>query len=86
MVLEFLSSYSALAKVRDHFPGTGMTFDILERALIKNEVGGPLSDIIQLLLKTIFRLQEGENQVMSKDEAATAAAAAAGESPKALIE
>jgi hypothetical protein len=70
MILEFLSSYSALCKVKDCFP-SGLSYDGLERALTVNEIAGPFSDLLQLLLKTIFRLQEGENQEISKDEAAT---------------
>ncbi|ODM98981.1 Bromodomain adjacent to zinc finger domain protein 1A [Orchesella cincta] len=70
MLLEFLHCYSSTLKVRDCFP-SGVTFDILERALTKNEVAGPFSDILQLLMKTIFRLQETENAEITEVETAT---------------
>lgn len=70
MVLEFMNHYSSTLKVRDCF-SSGMNFDILERALTKNEVAGPFSDILQLLIKTIFRLQEGENAAITEEETQT---------------
>jgi hypothetical protein len=64
MILEFMGSYSTFLKVRDCFP-SGLTMDILERALYKNEIAGPYSDILQLLLRAVFRLQEGEQAEIS---------------------
>lgn len=67
MALEFMTSYSSFLKVRDCFP-SGLTFDALERALTKNEIAGPFSDILQLLLRAVFRLQEGEQMEIAKEE------------------
>lgn len=67
MVMEFMSSYSAFLKVRDCFP-SGLTLDALERALSKSEIAGPFSDILQLLLRSVFRLQEGEQMEFAKED------------------
>lgn len=62
-ILEFLHSFPEVLSIRDKFP-QGVTMDILERALIMKEINGPLSDIIQVLLSTIFSLQmEEENDI-----------------------
>lgn len=60
-ILEFLHSFPEV--ISDKFP-YGITIDTLERALILKEVNGPLSDILQVLLGTVFSLQvEEENEV-----------------------
>lgn len=62
-VLEFIHSFPESLSISDKFP-YGLTMDILERALILKEVNGPLSDIIQVLLGTVFSLQiEEENEI-----------------------
>jgi len=62
-VLEFIHSFPEVLSISDKFP-YGLTMDILERALVLKEVNGPLSDIIQVLLGTIFSLQiEEENEI-----------------------
>lgn len=62
-VLEFIHSFPENLSISDKFP-YGLTMDLLERALILKEVNGPLSDIIQVLLGTIFTLQmEEENEL-----------------------
>lgn len=68
-VLEYFNCYSNILKVRDCF-SNGLTFDLLEKALVANEVAGPFSDMLQLLLRTIFRLQEVEQSEISHDTAA----------------
>lgn len=70
MVLEFMNCYTSTLKLRDCF-ASGISFDILERALTKTEVAGPFSDIVQLLMKTIFRLQEFENAEITEEETQT---------------
>lgn len=70
MILEFLNCYNSTLKVRDCFP-SGISFDILERALTKNEVAGPFSDILQLLIKAIFRLEEFENAEITEEDTQT---------------
>lgn len=62
-VLEFVTSFSELLSIKDKF-ANGLTMDLLERALLLKEVNGPLSDIFQVLLSTIFSHQiEEENEV-----------------------
>jgi bromodomain adjacent to zinc finger domain protein 1A len=62
-VLEFLHSFPEVLSISDKFP-YGITMDVLERALILKEVNGPLSDIFQVLLGTIFSLQiEEANEI-----------------------
>jgi bromodomain adjacent to zinc finger domain protein 1A len=62
-VFEFLHSFPEVLSIRDKFP-YGVTLEIMERALILKEVNGPLSDIIQVLLGTIFSMQiEEENEI-----------------------
>jgi bromodomain adjacent to zinc finger domain protein 1A len=62
-ILEFLHSFPEVLSISDKFP-YGITIEIFERALLMKEVNGPLSDIIQVLLGTIFTLQvEEENEM-----------------------
>ena len=64
-ILEFLHSFTEVLSISDKFP-YGINFETLERALILKEVNGPLSDIFQVLLATIFNLQieeEGETEI-----------------------
>ncbi|XP_055615742.1 bromodomain adjacent to zinc finger domain protein 1A [Toxorhynchites rutilus septentrionalis] len=62
-ILEFVTSFAELLSIKDKF-ANGLTIDLLERALLLKEVNGPLSDIFQVLLSTIFSLQlEEENEV-----------------------
>lgn len=62
-ILEFLHSFPEVLSISDKFP-YGITMDVLERALLLKEVNGPLSDIFQVLLGTIFSLQiEEENEI-----------------------
>lgn len=60
MVLEFVQTFSKLLSAKDFFP-TGLTIEILERALVEKEVAGPLVDIIQMFLVAIFNVQDQEN-------------------------
>ncbi|EEB13984.1 bromodomain adjacent to zinc finger protein domain 1, baz1, putative [Pediculus humanus corporis] len=67
MILEFFSSFRELLKVKDYFP-FGLKLETVERALVDIEIAGPLPDIIQLLLSTLFNLQEQEDdEVQSTD-------------------
>lgn len=62
-ILEFLHSFPEVLSISDKFP-YGITMEIFERALILKEVNGPLSDILQVLLGSIFSLQiEEENEI-----------------------
>lgn len=62
-ILEFLHSFTEVLSISDKFP-YGITIETLERALILKEVNGPLSDIFQVLLATIFNLQIEEDSEM----------------------
>jgi bromodomain adjacent to zinc finger domain protein 1A len=59
MVLEFFHCFGEELQLKDNFPA-GLTFDLLERAVFENEVSGPLSDIIQVLLSSLFEYQDAE--------------------------
>lgn len=62
-ILEFLHTFSELLSIKDKFP-QGVTMPVLERALIHKEANGPLSDILQVLLSSVFSLQiEEANEV-----------------------
>ncbi|KAF4527597.1 hypothetical protein B566_EDAN015151 [Ephemera danica] len=58
-VLEFLTSFRDILNVQNFFP-KGMTFELLERAVVEKELAGPMSDLLQLLLHNIFTMQEEE--------------------------
>lgn len=60
MVLEFIYSFSSSLEDKDKFRN-GINLDIMERALLCREVAGPLSDIVQVLLGSIFSLQIEES-------------------------
>ncbi|XP_055601422.1 bromodomain adjacent to zinc finger domain protein 1A [Uranotaenia lowii] len=65
-VLEFMTSFAELLSIKDKF-AHGLTIDLLERALVLREVNGPLSDIFQVLLSTLFSHQiEEENEIAVK--------------------
>jgi len=55
-ILEFMYSFSDLLSIHDKYPD-GIKIEILERAFLLREAYGPLNDIIQVLLSTIFSLQ-----------------------------
>jgi len=59
MVLEFFLCFGEELQLKDAFPG-GLTFELLERAVVENEVSGPLSDILQALLSSLFEFQDAE--------------------------
>jgi len=59
MVLEFFLAFGEELQLKDAFPA-GLTFELLERAVIENEVSGPLSDILQVLLSSLFEYQDAE--------------------------
>ncbi|XP_046463980.1 bromodomain adjacent to zinc finger domain protein 1A-like isoform X2 [Daphnia pulex] len=61
MVLEFFLGFGEELQLKDAFPG-GLTFELLERAVVENEVSGPLSDILQTLLSSLFEFQDAESE------------------------
>ncbi|RZF44989.1 hypothetical protein LSTR_LSTR001950 [Laodelphax striatellus] len=64
-MLEFFNSFNNVVNVRDFFSG-GITFELLERALVEKEVAGPLSDVIHVLLATLFELQDQDEDYDDK--------------------
>lgn len=70
-ILEFMTSFAELLSIKDKF-SNGLSMDLLERALLLKEVNGPLSDIFQVLLSTIFSHQvEEENEVYVRYDTAS---------------
>lgn len=70
MVLEFFLAFGEELQLKDAFPG-GLTFELLERAVIENEVSGPLSDILQVLLKSLFDFQDTEAEEVKEAHSTT---------------
>lgn len=70
-ILEFMTSFAELLSIKDKF-SNGLSMDLMERALLLKEVNGPLSDIFQVLLSTIFSHQvEEENEVYIRYDTAS---------------
>lgn len=67
MVLEFFLAFGEELQLKDAFPG-GLTFELLERAVVENEVSGPLSDILQILLTSLFEFQEAESEEVKESQ------------------
>ena len=72
MVLEFFLAFGEELQLKDAFPG-GLTFELLERAVIENEVSGPLSDILQVLLSSLFEFQDAESEEVKEAQSTTTA-------------
>ncbi|KAL3285826.1 hypothetical protein HHI36_000348 [Cryptolaemus montrouzieri] len=64
MIMEFIKSFEKLLKAKNFFQ-SGVTIDMMERALLEEEVAGPLVDLLHMLLSAIFRLQDEESQEYS---------------------
>lgn len=64
MVQEFIYSYTDILEDKDKFRN-GIDLNIMERALLTREVAGPLSDIMQVLLGSIFSFQIEELNEMN---------------------
>ena len=57
-LLQFFDSFAEVLEVKDSFGNNGISFDILERALIdRDSVGGPLYEVLSFLLASLFDLQ-----------------------------
>ena len=72
MILEFFLCFGEELQLKDAFPG-GLTFELLERALVENEVSGPLSDILQVLLSSLFEFQDAEAEEVKEAHSDTPA-------------
>ena len=57
-LLQFFDSFAEVLEVKDSFGNNGISFDILESALIdRDAVGGPLYEVLSFLLASLFDLQ-----------------------------
>ena len=69
-LLEFFHGFSDLLETRDSFPN-GVTFEILENALVKTDMkgrGGALLDVLSFLLGAYFDLQNEEDEEIKVDK------------------
>ncbi|XP_076283321.1 ATP-dependent chromatin assembly factor large subunit isoform X3 [Lasioglossum baleicum] len=70
MILEFLEFFNEELEVNSYFSG-GFTLDLLEKALLAKEASGPWSDLLQLLLSSIFKFQsDEEDEIRASDTVA----------------
>lgn len=60
MIQEFIYSFTNILEDKDKFR-SGIDLCLMERALLTREVAGPLSDILQVLLGSIFAFQIEES-------------------------
>lgn len=60
MIQDIISLYTAILDGKKKFPN-GIHIELLERALLRRELAGPLSDILQMLLGSIFSFETGEH-------------------------
>ncbi|KZC06179.1 Bromodomain adjacent to zinc finger domain protein 1A [Dufourea novaeangliae] len=67
MILEFLEFFKEELEVSAYFPN-GFTLDLLEKAVLTKEASGPWSDLLQLLLSSIFKYQsDEEDEIQASD-------------------
>lgn len=66
MIQEIIYSYTTILEDKDKFR-TGINLSLMERALLCHEVAGPLSDILQVLLGSIFSFQIEEHNEISME-------------------
>uniref|UniRef100_A0A2P2HYB3 Bromodomain adjacent to zinc finger domain protein 1A n=1 Tax=Hirondellea gigas TaxID=1518452 RepID=A0A2P2HYB3_9CRUS len=71
-LLEFLHSFSEVLELTDVYP-YGISFEMLENALVTKEVAGVFNDVVQLLLGAVFNLQEEEDDEITADTTIDAA-------------
>ena len=61
-LLEFFHAFADLMEIYDDFQN-GVTFELLEDALVASETpGGPLFQILKFMLEVLFELQDGEDE------------------------
>ncbi|XP_044127439.1 bromodomain adjacent to zinc finger domain protein 1A isoform X2 [Bufo gargarizans] len=67
MVLEFLYAFGDLFDLKDEFP-EGMTFEILEEALVGSDPEGPLCELLFFFLSAIFQALAEEEEDVANDQ------------------
>ncbi|KAM8921713.1 bromodomain adjacent to zinc finger domain protein 1A isoform 5-T5 [Pelodytes ibericus] len=67
MVLEFLHAFGELFDLKDEFP-EGVTFEMLEEALVSSDPDGPLCELLFFFLTAIFQAMTEEEEEVAKDQ------------------
>lgn len=67
MILNFSRFFHDELEVKTWFPN-GVTLELLEQAVLKEEIAGPYSDLIHLLLANVFRCQAEEDGEINENE------------------
>ncbi|XP_073465240.1 bromodomain adjacent to zinc finger domain protein 1A [Aquarana catesbeiana] len=67
MVSEFLHAFGDLFDLKDEFP-EGMSFDMLEDALVGSDPEGPLCELLFFFLSAIFQAMCEEEEEAAKDQ------------------
>ncbi|MEE6493198.1 hypothetical protein FKM82_016759 [Ascaphus truei] len=67
MVLEFLHAFGELFDLKDEFP-EGVTFEVLEEALVGTDTEGPLCELLFFFLTAIFQAMAEEEEEVAKDQ------------------
>ncbi|XP_050543474.1 bromodomain adjacent to zinc finger domain protein 1A-like isoform X2 [Daktulosphaira vitifoliae] len=63
MIYEFFQNFWSQLDAGSYFP-QGLSIELLEKCIVESEVAGPLNTLIQVLLTTIFDLEEDEEADM----------------------
>ncbi|XP_063803947.1 bromodomain adjacent to zinc finger domain protein 1A [Pseudophryne corroboree] len=67
MVLEFLYAFGELFDLKDEFPD-GITFEVLEEALVGSDPEGPLCELLFFFLSAIFQALAEEEEEVARDQ------------------
>ncbi|XP_056401374.1 bromodomain adjacent to zinc finger domain protein 1A [Hyla sarda] len=67
MVLEFLHAFGELFDLKDEFP-EGITFELLEEALVGSDPEGPLCELLFFFLSAIFQALAEEEEDVANDQ------------------
>ncbi|XP_069807471.1 bromodomain adjacent to zinc finger domain protein 1A [Dendropsophus ebraccatus] len=67
MVLEFLHAFGDLFDLKDEFP-EGLTFELLEEALVGSDPEGPLCELFFFFLSAIFQALAEEEEDVANDQ------------------
>ncbi|XP_050421554.1 bromodomain adjacent to zinc finger domain protein 1A isoform X2 [Adelges cooleyi] len=63
MIYEFFQNFWSQLDAGSYFP-QGLSIELLERCMVEQEIAGPLNTLVQVLLTTIFDLEEDEEADM----------------------